>query len=74
MTLQQALKLRLGQTVYHKDLKNADGSAQRFRVNGKVRTWKRDASRVEIPYKRGLWEYGYFTASNLEEFDVEEPK
>lgn len=42
-----------------------DGTARRAKVNGKVRTWKRDAERVEIPYKYGLYEYGTFGASDL---------
>lgn len=33
------------------------GDARQVKVNGAVRTWKRDPSRVEIPVKYGLYEY-----------------
>ena len=31
------------------------------KVNGKPKTWKRSPERVQIPYKYGLYEYGYIT-------------
>ena len=42
-----------------------DGTARTAKVNGKVRTWKRDPNRVEIPIKYGLYEYGTFTARDI---------
>jgi len=42
-----------------------DGTARRIKVNGKVRTWKRDKNRVEVPVKYGLYEYGTFTAYDI---------
>jgi len=33
----------------------------RVKVNGKPKTWKRSPERVQIPYKYGLYEYGYIT-------------
>lgn len=39
--------------------------ARMAKVNGRVRTWKRDATRIEIPLKYGLYEYFTFTAANL---------
>lgn len=42
-----------------------DGSARQCKVNGKVRTWKRDPNRIEVPVKYGLYEYGTFTADDL---------
>jgi hypothetical protein len=41
------------------------GMSRTVKVNGKVRTWKRDAGRVEVPYKYGMYEYGTFTADDL---------
>lgn len=35
-----------------------DGSARRVTVKGKVRRWKRDPDRIEVPYKYGMYEYG----------------
>ena len=65
-------KLYLGRVIYHRYLKNADGSPQKWRINGKLKTWKRQPNRFSIPIKRGLWEYGYLTESNLEDFNLEE--
>lgn len=42
-----------------------DGKARRVKVNGKVRTWKRDSNRIEIPIEYGLYEYATFTASDI---------
>ena len=39
--------------------------AREVKVNGRVRTWKRDATRVEVPFKYGLYEYGTLTAGDL---------
>lgn len=44
---------------------STDGTARQCKVNGKVRTWKRDPNRVEVPIKYGLYEYGTFTASDI---------
>lgn len=33
------------------------GDARKCKVNGRVRTWKRDVARVEVPLKYGLYEY-----------------
>lgn len=35
----------------------ADGTARQCTVNGRVRRWKRDRSRIEVPVKYGLYEY-----------------
>jgi hypothetical protein len=43
-----------------------DGSARQCKVNGKVRTWKRDKNRVEVPVKYGLYEYGTFDARDIQ--------
>jgi hypothetical protein len=42
-----------------------DGTARRCKINGKVRTWKRDTGRVEVPVKYGLREYATFYASDI---------
>jgi len=66
ITLNQAKALKSGQIVYHTENKNADGTPQRWKVNGKVKTWKRDDSRVKIPVKHGLYNHGYITENDLE--------
>jgi hypothetical protein len=74
ITLAQAKKLRHGQTLYHKKHKNADGTAQRWRVNGKPKTWKRDKSRVSVPLKYGLYNYDTLTEDELKLVQLKEPK
>lgn len=51
LTRDEALRLARGDVI-HFDM--GDGSARRIRCNGKVRTWKRDPERIEIPMKYGL--------------------
>ena len=41
------------------------GFSRTVKVNGKVRTWKRDPNRVEVPFKYGMYEYGIFTADDI---------
>jgi hypothetical protein len=50
----------------HIDVLDDRGQQRRVKVNGKVRTWKRYPSRVEVPFKYGLYEYGIFSASEIE--------
>lgn len=73
VTLEQAKKLHYGQTLYHKKLKNADGSALRIRVYGKVKTWKKDKTKVKVPWKYGLYEHGYLDENNRTDFTLKEP-
>jgi len=65
ITLNQAKNLRYGTILYHVINRNADGSPQRWRVNGAVRTWKRSPNRVRIPVKYGLYTYDYVTEMDL---------
>ena len=46
--------------------KAIDGTARQCKVNGRVRTWKRDPNRVEIPVKYGMYEYSTFYANDME--------
>lgn len=65
LTMDQARKLHIGQILYHQLHRNADGTPQRWRVNGKVRTWKRDPSRIQVPIKYGLRGYDYIREYTL---------
>ena len=38
----------------------------RFRVSGKVKTWKRDKYRIKVPIKHGLYDNGYITNGTFE--------
>jgi hypothetical protein len=53
-------------TNHHIWFRANDGSARQCKVNGAVRTWKRDSSRIEIPIKYGLYEYNTLTAADIE--------
>lgn len=54
-------------------LRDGRGNARTVKVNGKVRTWKRDPNRIEVPYKYGLYEYGVLTASDISDVLIEVP-
>lgn len=49
----------------HIDFIANDGTARKCKINGAIRTWKRDPNRVEVPIKYGLYEYGMFTADDI---------
>lgn len=70
LTLEQARNLKPGDILTIDRPGNRNGP-ERWRVNGKVKTWKRDASAISVPIKHGLYEYGYVTASNLHLFNLE---
>lgn len=55
MTKEEILNLSYGNRVWF--LAN-DGTARQLKINGKVRTWKRDTDRIEVPVKYGMYEYG----------------
>lgn len=49
----------------HIEVRDMNGNARMVKVNGKVRTWKRDANRIEVPCKYGLYEYFILTARDI---------
>lgn len=65
ITLKQAKALKHGDILHHKTNKNADGSPQRWKVNGMVKLWKRSPGRVKIPLKYGLYRFDYLTENEL---------
>lgn len=70
LTLERAKRLDR-EILYYKGHTNKKGEPARFRLNGKVKTWKRDPGRILIPVKRGLYEYAQLTQHDLENFWVE---
>jgi len=70
MTLEEAKGLYPGQILHHAHNKNSDGTPQRWRVNGQVKTWKRDPSRVRVPLKHGIWAYGYLDETCLDLLEI----
>ncbi len=51
LTLKEAKNLKVGDVLYHIINTNSDGTPQRWRVNGKPKTWKKDESKVKVPQK-----------------------
>ncbi len=72
LTLEQARTLTYRTVLYHDTFRNADDTPERWRINGKVKTWKRTPGRLEVPLKRGLRQYWYLTDANLVEFSLTE--
>ena len=51
--------LKLGSKGWtHLDVLCHDGKVRNVKVNGRVRTWKSNPDRIEVPYKYGMYDYG----------------
>lgn len=72
MTLNEAKKLTYGQVIYYCGAFNADGTPQRWRVNGKVKLWKTRPKEIKIPIKWGLYHYDYIDEHSIDMFFLEE--
>jgi len=72
ISLEQAKQLRPGQVLHHVRNRNADGTPQRWRVNGRPKVWKRSPEKVRVPIKHGLWTYDYLTESDLDLVNLED--
>lgn len=73
ITKAQAESLKVGTIIYHTSHKNTDGSALRFKINGKCKTWKRSPERFQVPIEHALFTFGYLTETNAHEFTLEDP-
>lgn len=73
LSLSQAKKLQHGQTLYHRKHINADGTAQRWRVSGRPKTWKTMPHRVEVPVKHGMYDNDRLSESDLYLVSLREP-
>jgi hypothetical protein len=62
-----------GKTLYHYKLRNADKSALRARVNGKIKLWKTRPNEFSLPIKHGLRDCGYLTQDNAHEWFTFDP-
>jgi hypothetical protein len=69
ITLEQAKQLKIGQILHHVLYKNADGTPVRWKVNGKVKTWKTHPERVRVPLKYGLKTGAYLTEDILDQLE-----
>ena len=66
MQLQEAKNLQYGDVlIFLPDM-------SRWRVNGQVKTWKKDPLRVQVPIKHGLYSFGYIDSNNYLRFEPEE--
>jgi len=74
MTRGEALALQYGDLLYHRTKRQGRGESEplRVRVTGKVRTWKRDPTRIEIPTKWGLHRHHTITEHQLGEWYTSE--
>ena len=68
--LENAKKLETGTTLHHTLNVNADGTPQRWKVNGKVKRWKLNPNRIEVPLKHSLYDYDYLTEDDLHLFNL----
>lgn len=50
LTLEQAKALRPGMVL-------VDWRGKRWKVNGQVKLWKKDPTRIHVPLKHGLYAY-----------------
>ena len=60
ITRDEAKQLRPGDILL-------DQWGKRWKVSGQVKTWKRDANRIRVPLKHGLYSYDALTGAD---FDV----
>ena len=54
----------------HVTLKNADGTPLRVRANGACKTWKTRPIEFRLPYKYGLYAYGYITERDAHNWNI----
>lgn len=64
LTLEAAKKLQHGNTLHFERPGNKNG-CERWRVNGSVKTWKKDPSRIRVPIKHGLRDYDAITEADF---------
>lgn len=71
ITRELAMTLGYHTVLYHRRLKNADGTSLRCRVNGKCKVWKSFPGRFQLPVKHGLRDCFYITNDNAHEWGLE---
>lgn len=72
ITVEDAKQLTHGTTLYHQHLRGTDKHPLRARVSGKCKLWKRSPERFEIPMKHGLYDSGYVTETNKQDWCANE--
>ncbi len=78
MTIEQVKKLNYGDIVHYGTCMQFIGprggiteNTNKWRVTGKVKTWKRNVNRVRVPVKHGMYENWYIDEFNCESFHLE---
>lgn len=62
------LVLSYGDVLHHRWARNADGTPERWRINGKVKTWKTRPNDFTVPVKHGLKYFSYITQAEIHHF------
>ena len=74
IALKEAKKLRYGQILYSTQNFNSDGTAQKWKVIGKPKTWKTRPNKVRVPVKNELHNCDYLDETKLHLVAFEENK
>lgn len=67
MTIQEAKTLCINGFLYSKELKNVDGTPQKFKILS-IKTWKTRPERIRISCKRGLYQFIKIDETQLHHF------
>lgn len=73
LTMEKAKQLRRGDHIHYRSnsyIAN-NSKCEIWRVNGKVKLWKLDPYRIEVPIKHGLYHYGYVHEDTVAHFQLE---
>ena len=70
MIIKRQIESQWNYEIHHNENKNADGSCQRWRQYGKIKTWKRNLDRFEMPIKHGLSVYAKLNNENADQFHL----
>jgi hypothetical protein len=65
MTRMEVLQLGYGDHCWFHTF---NGDAREVKINGQVRTWKRQPDRIEVSVKYGMYEYSTIHTANLHRF------
>jgi hypothetical protein len=63
-----AATLRHRDVIYHVSERNRDGTPLRARINGMLKTWKKDPKRFKLPMKHGMYSHFYLSEDNAREW------
>jgi hypothetical protein len=73
LTVAQVKKMDGREPLYMIGYYNSNGTPMEYRQNGKIQFWKTRPDDFRIPVKRGLYEYGEVTPSNMHMVSLECP-